>query len=185
MARYGYARVSTEAQGNDPQILALQQEGIHAITAEVVSGAVPARSRPELSALLKCLTPGDSLVVARLDRLGRDTVDVLELLRALDAQDIRVRILNVGAETGTANGRMFLTILMAIAEFERELIRERTLAGLAAARVAGKRLGRPCVLTARQKAYIRQKVAGGMSLRGAALLFNVSKSTVHRVMREP
>lgn len=141
--RYGYARVSTESQGNDPQILALRQEGISAITTEVVSGAVPARSRPELSALLCRLTPGDSLVVARLDRLGRDTVDVLELLRALDKQGIRVRILNVGAETGTANGRMFLTILMAIAEFERELIRERTLAGLAAARASREKVRTP------------------------------------------
>ncbi|WP_048855257.1 recombinase family protein, partial [Gluconobacter thailandicus] len=90
---------------------------------------------------------GDSLTVARLDRLGRDTVDVLELVRLLDKRDIRLRILNLGIETGTSNGRLFLTILMAMAEFERELIRERTLAGIAAARAAGKLIGRPPRLT--------------------------------------
>ncbi|GAA3660836.1 MULTISPECIES: recombinase family protein [Acetobacter] len=182
VARYGYARVSTEDQVNEPQILALQREGIETIITEVVSGAVPARARLELSTLLGRLGQGDSLVVARLDRLGRDTMDVLALLRELDAQGIRVRILNVGAETGTANGRMFLTILMAIAEFERELIRERTRAGLDAVRAAGRKLGRPCSLSKLQKIHVRRLLDEGMSLRAVALLFKVSKSTIHRVI---
>ena len=126
MTRYGYARVSTEAQTTDPQILVLTNEGVENIVVETVSGSVPAHGRPALSALLKRLTSGDSLTIAKLDRLGRDTVDVLELVRVLDQRNIRLRILNLGIETGTSNGRLFLTILMAMAEFERELIRERT-----------------------------------------------------------
>ncbi len=183
MARYGYARVSTDAQVNDPQIFALQSEGVETIVTEVISGSVPARVRPQLSELLGKLKRGDSLVIARLDRLGRDTVDVLNLLRILDEEGIRVRILNIGAETGTPNGRMFLTILMAIAEFERELIRERTRAGLAAIRASGKKLGRPDCLTKRQQSHIRDLSENGMSLREIAAIFKVSKSTVHRVVR--
>ncbi|KXV67155.1 DNA resolvase [Acetobacter orleanensis] len=182
MARFGYARVSTDMQVNDPQILALQREGVETIITEVISGAVPARARPQLSNLLKRMKRGDSLVVSRLDRLGRDTLDVLSLLRELDEQGIRVRILNIGAETGTPNGRMFLTILMAIAEFERELIRERTRAGLAAVKASGKKLGRPERLTAPQKRHIVHLSHEGMSLRRIAALFNVSKSTINRVV---
>ncbi|GAN62664.1 DNA-invertase [Acetobacter indonesiensis NRIC 0313] len=182
MARFGYVRVSTEMQVNDSQVLALKYEGVETIITEVISGAVPARARPQLSNLLKRMKRGDSLVVSRLDRLGRDTLDVLSLLRELDEQGIRVRILNIGAETGTPNGRMFLTILMAIAEFERELIRERTRAGLAAVKASGKKLGRPERLTAPQKRHIVHLSHEGMSLRQIAVLFNVSKSTINRVI---
>lgn len=182
MARFGYVRISTDMQVNDSQVLALKHEGVETIVTEVISGAVPARARPELSNLLKRMKRGDSLVVSRLDRLGRDTLDVLSLLRELDEQGIRVRILNIGAETGTPNGRMFLTILMAIAEFERELIRERTRAGLAAVKASGKKLGRPERLTAPQKRHIVHLSHEGMSLRQIAVLFNVSKSTIDRVI---
>ena len=184
MARYGYARVSTDAQTTDPQILALRDEGVENIVVETVSGSVPAHDRAALSSLLKKLKPGDSLTVARLDRLGRDTVDVLELVRLLDKRDIRLRILNLGIETGTSNGRLFLTILMAMAEFERELIRERTLAGIAAARAAGKLIGRPPRLTSVQRQYIREMAQQGKSLRTIARLFRVGPSTVHRVVQQ-
>lgn len=182
MVRFGYVRISTDMQVNDSQVLALKHEGVETIITEVISGAVPARARPQLSNLLKRMKRGDSLVVSRLDRLGRDTLDVLSLLRELDEQGIRVRILNIGAETGTPNGRMFLTILMAIAEFERELIRERTRAGLAALKASGKKLGRPERLTARQKRHVVHLADEGMSLRQIAALFNVSKSTINRAV---
>lgn len=184
MARYGYARVSTDTQTTEPQILALRNEGLENIVVETVSGSVPAHDRVELSSLLKTLQSGDSLTVARLDRLGRDTVDVLELVRLLDQRDIRLRILNLGIETGTSNGRLFLTILMAMAEFERELIRERTQAGIAAARAAGKLIGRPPCLTSVQRQYIREMAQQGKSLRTIARLFSVGRTTVHRIVQQ-
>ncbi|MDN7352643.1 recombinase family protein [Acetobacter senegalensis] len=91
---------------------------------------------------IQSLQPGDSLLAAKSDRLGRDTLDVIGLIRTLNKRSINLRILNIGVETNTSNGRLFLTILAAFAEFEREIIKERTLAGLEAARAAGKRLGR-------------------------------------------
>ncbi|WP_040000774.1 recombinase family protein, partial [Gluconobacter thailandicus] len=92
--------------------------------------------------------------------------------------------LNLGIETGTSNGRLFLTILMAMAEFERELIRERTLAGIAAARAAGKLIGRPPRLTSIQRQHIREMAQQGKSLRTIARLFRVGPSTVHRVVQQ-
>jgi putative DNA-invertase from lambdoid prophage Rac len=142
MARYGYARISTDEQSHDSQLLELRREGLEEIITDTVSGRIPAVERPGLSSLLNRLGDGDSMVVARLDRLGRDTVDVMGLVRSLTENGVRVRILNIGIETGTPNGQLFLTILAGFAQFEREIIRERTRAGLEAARQAGKRLGR-------------------------------------------
>ncbi|WP_122040216.1 recombinase family protein [Asaia bogorensis] len=183
MARFGYARVSTDTQSVDAQLPALEAEKLDMIFVETVSGAVPARERPVLASLLDRLQPHDSLVVVRLDRLGRDAIDMLQLVSALDEHDIRVRILALGIETGTANGRLFLTILMAIAEFERELIRERTRAGIAAARAAGRRIGRPRALTSAQTQHVRALAAQGLSIRDIASVMNVGRATVHRVLQ--
>ncbi|NIE79514.1 recombinase family protein [Asaia sp. As-1742] len=184
MARYGYARVSTDMQSVDAQLPALEAEKLDMIFVETVSGAVPARERPVLALLLDRLQPHDSLVVVRLDRLGRDAIDMLQLVSALDARDIRARILALGIETGTANGRLFLTILMAIAEFERELIRERTRAGIAAARAAGRRIGRPRALTPAQTRHVRALAAQGLSIRDIASVMNVGRATVHRALQD-
>jgi len=183
MARYGYARVSTDTQSVDAQLPALEAEKLDMIFVETVSGAVPARERPVLASLLDRLQPHDSLVVVRLDRLGRDAIDMLQLVSALDERNVRVRILSLGIETGTANGRMFLTILMAIAEFERELIRERTRAGIAAARAAGRRIGRPRALTSAQTRHVRALAAQGLSIRDIACVMNVGRATVHRALQ--
>ncbi|RUT25690.1 DNA resolvase [Asaia sp. W19] len=183
MARYGYARVSTDMQSVDAQLPALEAEKLDMIFVETVSGAVPARERPVLASLLDRLQPHDSLVVVRLDRLGRDAIDMLQLVSALDERNVRVRILSLGIETGTANGRLFLTILMAIAEFERELIRERTRAGIAAARAAGRRIGRPRALTLAQTQHVRALAAQGLSIRDIASVMNVGRATVHRALQ--
>lgn len=114
MARYGYARISTDEQSHDPQLLELRREGLEEIITDTVSGRIPAVERPGLSGLLNRLGQGDSMVVARLDRLGRDTVDVMGLVRSLTESGVRVRILNIGIETGTPNGQLFLTILAAL-----------------------------------------------------------------------
>lgn len=184
MARYGYARVSTDTQSVDAQLPALEAEKLDMIFVETVSGAVPARERPVLASLLDRLQPHDSLVVVRLDRLGRDAIDMLQLVSALDERNVRVRILALGIETGTANGRLFLTILMAIAEFERELIRERTRAGIAAARAAGRRIGRPRALTPAQTRHVRALAAQGLSIRDIASVMNVGRATVHRALQD-
>ncbi|BAT20522.1 recombinase family protein [Asaia bogorensis] len=183
MARYGYARVSTDMQSVDAQLPALEAEKLDMIFVETVSGAVPARERPVLASLLDRLQPDDSLVVVRLDRLGRDAIDMLQLVSALDERNVRVRILSLGIETGTANGRLFLTILMAIAEFERELIRERTRAGIAAARAAGRRIGRPRALTSAQTRHVRTLAEQGLSIRDVASVMNVGRATVHRALK--
>ncbi|MBB2164643.1 recombinase family protein [Gluconacetobacter sp. 1b LMG 1731] len=183
MRRFGYARVSTEGQTNDPQILSLRREGLSddMIIQDIISGGVPALSRPGMSSLLRILKSGDSLVAAKLDRLGRDTVDVIGLIRILNDRAINLRILNIGVETNTPNGRLFLTILAAFAEFEREIIKERTLAGLEAARAAGKRLGRRPKLTVRQKEHAMEMAATGSTNGQIAGVLGVSISTIQRL----
>lgn len=183
MRRYGYVRVSTEHQTNDPQILVLRQEGLsdEQITQDVISGGVPALHRPGLSCLLKILQSGDCLVAAKLDRLGRDTVDVIGLIRILNERGIKLRIINIGVETHTPNGRLFLTILAGFSEFEREIIRERTIAGLAAAREAGVKLGRKPKLTAAQKSHVRMLATTGQTNGQIAQVMGVSVSTIQRL----
>lgn len=183
MKRYGYARVSTEGQTNDAQILSLLREGLSddMITKDIISGGVPALSRPGMSSLLKTLEAGDSLVAAKLDRLGRDTVDVIGLIRILNDRAINLRILNIGVETNTPNGRLFLTILAAFAEFEREIIKERTIAGLEAARAAGRKLGRRPKLSGRQKDHALEMAATGSTNGQIADVLGVSVSTIQRL----
>ncbi len=182
MTRYGYARVSTDEQTHDPQLLALEREGVREIVLDTVSGGVPAASRPGLSGLLAKLQPGDSLVAARLDRLGRTMLDVMGLVGTLVERQVRVRLLDVGIETGTANGQLFLTILAGFAEFEREIIRERTRTGLEAARRSGSRLGRPARLTERQCRHAVELHASGKSLHEIAKIMGVSKTTIWRAV---
>ncbi|GBR19666.1 recombinase family protein [Asaia spathodeae] len=182
MTRYGYARVSTDDQTHDPQLLALEREGVREIVFDTVSGGVPAASRPGLSELLERLQPGDSLVAARLDRLGRTMLDVMGLVGSLVDRQVRVRLLDVGIETGTANGQLFLTILAGFAEFERAIIRERTRAGLEAARRSGSRLGRPTRLTERRRRHVVELHKAGKSLHEIAQIMAVSKTTIWRAV---
>ncbi|WP_307188409.1 recombinase family protein, partial [Acetobacter syzygii] len=183
MRRFGYVRVSTGEQTNDPQIIALRREGLSddMIVQDTISGGVPALARPGMASLLQSLRPGDSLIAAKLDRLGRDTLDVIGLIRTLNKRSINLRILNIGVETNTPNGRLFLTILAGFAEFEREIIRERTVAGLEAARAAGKRLGRRPKLTDRQKTHALTLSAAGQKNAQIADILGVSVSTIQRI----
>ncbi|MCP1244196.1 recombinase family protein [Acetobacter lambici] len=113
--------------------------------------------------------------------MGRDTLDVIGLIRTLNKRSINLRILNIGVETNTPNGRLFLTILAGFAEFEREIIRERTVAGLEAARAAGKRLGRRPKLTDRQKTHALTLSAAGQKNAQIADILGVSVSTIQRI----
>lgn len=183
MKRYGYVRVSTDHQSTDAQLLTLRNEGLtdDQIIQDVISGGVPALMRPGMSYLLDIIKEGDHLIAAKLDRLGRDTVDIIGLIRILNKRHVNLRILNIGVETNTPNGRLFLTILAGFAEFEREIIRERTLAGLAAAREAGKQLGRKPKLNLKQKTHALELARSGMSNRKIANILDVSASTIQRL----
>ncbi|GAA3994718.1 recombinase family protein [Comamonas faecalis] len=139
MTIYGYARVSTLEQNTAAQLAAFRRAGIEHVVEEKRSGV---KDRPELDKLLLQLQAGDTLVVYKLDRLARSVSHFVKVFDALKAKGVGFRSLTEAIETDTPQGRMFLHLLTAFAEFERELIRERCLAGQRAARAAGKTWGR-------------------------------------------
>lgn len=181
MASIGYARVSTKDQDHTLQREALTDAGCEKIFTETASGAL--RERPVLASLLEYLRPGDVLVVWKLDRLGRSVQHLIEVVTSLQERGIGFRSLTEGFDTTIAMGRMLFQILGALAEFEREIIRERTLAGLAVARAAGKKGGRRPKLTERQVEMARQMHASGEhTITAIAEILGVTRPTVYRVL---
>jgi putative DNA-invertase from lambdoid prophage Rac len=178
-----YARVSTAEQTTDNQVLEARDAGFailprHTVE-ETISGSVPASERPGFSKLLDRLDEGDKLVVTKLDRLGRNTTDVLATVDRLASMGVHVHCLALkGVDLTSASGKLHMTVLAAVSQFERDLLIERTHAGLARARAEGKRLGRRESLTAEQKAAIRSKLAVGASARGLAREYAVSHPTI-------
>lgn len=183
MGTYGYARVSTADQNTAAQVAALTAVGVAAgdVVAETVSGAVPAARRPLLASLVGRLRAGDVLAVAKLDRLGRDAADLLGVLADLDRRGVTIRLLDMGADTSTAAGRLVVAVLAAVAEWERGVMLERTKAGMAAARRAGRVPGRRHRLTPFQKEEVKRMAAEGRSVRDIARVLGVGKSIVGRV----
>ncbi|GAA4250781.1 helix-turn-helix domain-containing protein [Azospirillum formosense] len=151
----GYARVSTADQVLDAQIAALTGAGVDPsrIYTDRISGAKA--ERPGLAELMRSLRPGDVVVVYRLDRLGRSLLDLLDLVRRIEAAGAGLRSLHETLDTTTPTGRLLFHLFGAIAEFERGLVRERTMAGLAAARVRGAKPGRKSALTAEKLQLVR------------------------------
>ena len=139
--KIGYARVSTKDQNLDLQIEALQKAGCEKIFEEKISGST--KNRPELDKMIEQFRPGDELYVWRLDRLGRSLKHIIDLVLALNEKGIIIKGLTDSVDTNTTNGRLFLNIMASLAEYERELIRERTKAGLQSARKRGRLGGRP------------------------------------------
>jgi DNA invertase Pin-like site-specific DNA recombinase len=178
---YGYARVSTDGQSVEAQIGALTAAGAVKVFREVASGAKT--DRAQLRRLLDSLTTGDVVMVTRLDRLARSTLDLLHTLKAVADKGAAFRSLaDVWADTTTAHGRLILTVLGGLAEFERELIRSRTSEGRERAKAQGKSLGRPFKLTAHQKAEaIRRREAGEETLAEIGRSYNVSGATISRL----
>jgi DNA invertase Pin-like site-specific DNA recombinase len=155
-AIYGYARVSTDGQTLAAQQAQLDAAGCATVFAEKISGTVT--DRPELAKALQQLKPGDVLMVTRLDRLARSTRDLLNCLDTVAKAGASFRSLaDVWADTTTAHGRLMLTILGGLAEFERELIRARTGDGRQRAKAAGVRFGRPPKLTTEQCHEVRER----------------------------
>jgi DNA invertase Pin-like site-specific DNA recombinase len=150
----GYARVSTIEQNPGLQLDALHAAGCARVFTEEASGA--AAERPELARALDHLRAGDALVVWKLDRLGRSLRHLIDTVRALEDRGVGFRSLQEQVDTTTPGGRLVFHVFGALAEFERDLIRERTHAGLAAARARGRRGGRPSVMTAEKLRAARQ-----------------------------
>lgn len=139
--KFGYARVSTEEQRLDLQMDALEKAGCERIFSEHASGAKT--DRPELAEMMKYLREGDTVVVYKLDRLGRSMKHLIELIEQFDALGVNFVSISDAIDTSTPTGRLFFHVMASLAEFERDLIRERTKAGLEAARARGKNGGRP------------------------------------------
>lgn len=139
--KIGYARVSTKDQNLNLQIEALEKAGCDKIYKEKISGST--KSRPELDKMLDQLRKDDELYVWRLDRLGRSLRHIIDLVLNLNEKGIIIKGLTDGVDTSTSNGRLFLNIMASLAEYERELIRDRTNAGLQSARARGRTGGRP------------------------------------------
>lgn len=190
MARtFLYARVSTAEQTTNNQLFEAENAGFtvqprHTI-AETISGSVPATDRPGFAKLLDKLDDGDTLIVTKLDRLGRNTTDVLGTVEKLAAMGVHVHCLALkGVDLTSASGKLHMTVLAAVAQFERDLLVERTHAGLARAKAEGKKLGRRDALTAEQKAAIRRKLAAGATARGLAKEYAVSHPTILKVAHQ-
>jgi DNA invertase Pin-like site-specific DNA recombinase len=180
----GYARVSRgDHQDLDAQVAALAAAGCDPILREEASGGQA--DRPELARAIRSLQPGDVLVVWKLDRLSRSLRDLLFTLEEVAAAGAGFRSLTEAVDTTTPAGRLMTQTLGAFAEFERAMIRERTMSGLAHARQAGRLLGRRPSLTRQQRAEIVAKAESGQgSPAQLASLFRVSRSTVQRVLRD-
>lgn len=180
----GYVRVSTEDQNLDLQVQALQRLGCTRIYKDHgVSGAI--RSRPGLDKAMACLKPGDTLAVWRLDRLGRSLPHLVQILEALGDRGVAFHSLTESIDTSTSGGRLVFHFMAALAEFERTLISERTRAGLASARSAGKRIGRQPLLSASQlhaAAVLRDE--GHQSLTQIARDLGVHPRTLQRGLRK-
>lgn len=177
---HGYARVSTEGQTLDAQVAALQGAGAGQIFQEKVSGA--RADRPQLRRLLDAVGAGDVVLVTRLDRLARSTLDLLVILDRLSKAGVGFRSLaDTWADTTTPHGRLMLTVLGGLAEFERELIKARTGEGRIRAQARGVRFGRRPKLTAHQRQEALARQEAGETLTDIARSYAVSHSTISRL----
>jgi DNA invertase Pin-like site-specific DNA recombinase len=178
MAVIGYARVSTTEQDPQLQLDALKAAGAARVFIDHASGVTAAR--PQLIAALDYLREGDTLAVWRLDRLGRSLRDLIDQVQALEQRGVGLMSVTEALDTTTASGRLTFHVFGALAEFERELIRERTHAGLEAARQQGRTGGRPTVMTAKKKRLGRELLDDGLPVERVAAALKVSRATVYR-----
>jgi DNA invertase Pin-like site-specific DNA recombinase len=179
--KYGYARVSTDGQSVNAQVAALRKNGAGKVFREVASGAKT--SRAQLRRVIDQLDAGDVLMVTRLDRLARSTRDLLNTLAAIADRKAGFRSLNdTWADTTTSHGRLMLTVLAGLAEFERDLIRARTGEGRARAVARGVKMGRPPKLTQHQRQEaIKRRDQGDETLADIGRSYNVSAATISRL----
>jgi DNA invertase Pin-like site-specific DNA recombinase len=181
--KYGYARVSTDDQKADLQVNALTKAGCEYIFTDTASGAVA--KRPELTRCLESLRAGDTLVVWKLDRLGRSLSHLVAVLGELQGKGVAFLSLTEAIDTTSAAGRLMGHILAALAEFERSLIVERTQAGLKAAKRRGQKLGRKPSLSNEQIKHARELLNRGESPAAVAKLLNVCRATLYNSLKKP
>ncbi len=180
MPQFGYARVSTRDQNLAAQDAELMAAGCAKVFKEKVSGAKT--DRPELAKVICRLEPGDVLVVTRLDRLARSTRDLLNVIAAVSERGAGFKSLkDTWADTTTAHGRLMLTVLGGLAEFERELIRSRTGEGRKRAKDRGVKFGRPRKMTPHQRQEAIQRLAAGETMADVARTYNVDATTIGRL----
>ena len=178
--RIGYARVSTDDQNLDLQRDALRQAGCATIYEEAASGKNAVR--PELEQCRKALRAGDTIVVWRLDRLGRSLQDLVQIVADLEQRGVHFESLTEKIETGSASGKLQFHVFAALAEFERNLIRERTQAGLAAARARGRAGGRKPKLDEKQVREIKRLMTDPtIPVSQIAKSYKVSRATIYKV----
>jgi putative DNA-invertase from lambdoid prophage Rac len=184
-----YARVSTADQNTENQVREIAAAGFavdkRRIVTENISGSITASERPQFARLLDRLEPGDVLIVTKLDRLGRNAMDVRSTVERLAIDDVRVHCLALGGvDLTSAAGKMTMGVLIAVAEFERDLLIERTHAGIVRARAEGTVMGRPPALTAMQQAEVMQRLAAGESVSQLARDYATTRQSIMRVRRK-
>lgn len=183
---FAYARVSTTEQTTENQVREIRAHGFNIeqrrTEVESISGSVAASQRPGFTKLLDKMEGGDVLVVTKLDRLGRNAMDVRATVEKLATAGVRVHCLQLGgADLTSAAGKLTMQVLCAVAEFERDLLIERTNSGIERAKSQGKHTGRKHSLTVEQRAEVQRRLAAGESVRAIAAEFDTTRQTIMRV----
>jgi putative DNA-invertase from lambdoid prophage Rac len=180
---FAYARVSTVEQMTENQREQIARAGYNIrpkfYIEEQVSGSVPAAQRPGFQRLMERMDEGDTLVVTKLDRIGRDSIDVQQTVERFQGEGIRLVVLQLGnLDLTSSAGALMVKMLAAVADFERDLIIERTQAGQARARAAGTHMGRPSKTSPEQRLAIRQALTTGATVSSMAASYQVSRATI-------
>lgn len=183
---FAYARVSTVEQLTENQREQIAQAGYQIeerrYAEEKVSGSVPALQRPGFARLLDRIEAGDTVVVTKLDRLGRDSIDVQQTVKLFQGRGVRLVVLQLGnLDLTSSAGELMVKMLAAVADFERDLIIERTQAGLARAKSEGKRLGRPTKTTENERREIAEALSKGATVSEVARSYGISRALVHNI----
>jgi DNA invertase Pin-like site-specific DNA recombinase len=179
--RLGYGRVSTADQNPDSQRDALLKAGVDEIFLDTFTGTKS--SRPQLDKMKEQLRQGDTIVITRLDRLGRSTKDLLNLVSDLQEQGVNLEVLEQNINTSTPEGKLFFTLVASFAEFEREIMRARTIDGLASARARGRVGGRKPAMGSAKIATAKQMYAEGKYVKDIAEVLGVSRPTIYRAIQ--
>lgn len=180
--KFGYARVSTREQNLDRQLDQLEAAGVEKIYSDKISGAK--ESRPELDQLLATLREGDSVVVCSYDRLARTSKQLFDLAERFEREGVALVSIKEGTDTSTPQGRFFFAMCAAIAEFERELIKERQAEGVAAAKARGRKFGRPATDRDKLEAAISLYKEGSLSVREICDRIGISRAPLYREIKK-
>ncbi len=183
---FAYCRVSTTDQATQNQSMEIMSAGFaieaHRLIEESISGSVAAKERPGFIKLIERLESGDILVVTKLDRLGRNAMDVRTTVEQLSSHGVRVHCLALGGVDLTSSaGKMTMQVIAAVAEFERDLLIERTQSGINRAKAAGKQFGRPPALNAIERAAVVERLAAGINITELAREFKTTRQTIMRI----